>query len=105
MQIAFHVRGAIFIDVISWPVKSNRRILTGRGLPSSGYVVQIKCISATAFVCKYLEIPAEEYCLIIRSFYIQIFTLKFNVFVIYDESKAVPQRPSHDKVSQKQVAN
>ena len=24
--------------------------------------------------------------------------LQYNVFVIYDESKAVPQRPSHDKV-------
>ena len=27
--------------------------------------------------------------------------LQCNVFVIYDELKAVPQRPSHDKVSQK----
>ena len=26
--------------------------------------------------------------------------LQYNVFVIYDESKAVPQRPSHDKVPQ-----
>ena len=35
----------------------------------------------------------------------QIFTLQCNVFVIYDESKAVPQRPSRYKVSQKQAAN
>ena len=31
--------------------------------------------------------------------------LQYNVFVIYDESKAVPQRPSHDKVYQKHADN
>ena len=31
--------------------------------------------------------------------------LQYNVFVIYDESKTVPQRPSHDNVPQKHAAN
>ena len=31
--------------------------------------------------------------------------LQYNVFVIYDESKAVHQRPSHDRVSQKHANN
>ena len=31
--------------------------------------------------------------------------LQYNVFVIYEDSKAVPQRPSHDKVPQKHVAD
>ena len=31
--------------------------------------------------------------------------LQYNVFVIYDELKAVPQRPSHDKVSQNHADN
>ena len=31
--------------------------------------------------------------------------LQYNVFVIYDEAKAVPQRPSHNKVPQKHAAN
>ena len=31
--------------------------------------------------------------------------LQYNLFVIYDESKAVRQRPSHDKVLQKHAAN
>ena len=31
--------------------------------------------------------------------------LQYNVFVIYDESKAVPKRQSHDNVPQKQAAN
>ena len=35
--------------------------------------------------------------------FIQYFHLQNNVFVIYHESKAVSQTPSHDKVSQKNV--
>ena len=35
--------------------------------------------------------------------FIQYFHLQNNVFVIYHESKAVSQRPSHDRVSQKNV--
>ena len=31
--------------------------------------------------------------------------LQYKVFVIYDESIAVPQRPSHDKIPQKHTAN
>ena len=31
--------------------------------------------------------------------------LQYNVFLIYDEAKAVPQRPSHNKVPQKHAAN
>ena len=31
--------------------------------------------------------------------------LQYNVFVIYDEAKAVPQRPSYNKVPQKHAAN
>ena len=53
------------------------------------------------FLRKYLHGPAEDDCLIIRSFYTNILHLQYNVFVLYDELKAVFQRPSHDKVFQK----
>ena len=39
-----------------------------------------------AFLCKYLH-------------------LQYNTFTIYDESKAVLQEPTHDKVPQKQAAS
>ena len=38
-----------------------------------------------------------------RTLLYKYFNIQNNVFVIYDESKAVPQRPSHDKVSQKRT--
>ena len=43
-------------------------------------------LSHQALFCKYLH-------------------LQYNIFVIYDEAKAVPQRPSHNKVPQKHAAN
>ena len=48
--------------------------------------------------------PAKDGCVIIRPFHANVY-LQYNVFVIYDESKAVPQGPSHDKVPQKHAAN
>ena len=50
----------------------------------------------------HLEGSAEDDCLIIRLFYLH---LKYNSFIIYNESKPVLQRPSHDKVPLKHAAN
>ena len=53
-------------------------------------------------LCKYLQEPAGPYHQALFGKYLH---LQYNVFVIYDEAKAVPQRPSHNKLPQKQAAN
>ena len=59
--------------------------------------------SFLSYLCKYLQGPAEdEYH---QAFFCKYLHLQYNTFAIYDEAKAVPQGPSHNKVPQKHVPN
>ena len=71
------------------------------------FLLQKFNINFLSQLCKYLQGPAEDDCLIIRPSYanIYIYITIHNVFVIYDESKAVPEIPSHDKVPQNHAAD
>ena len=52
-------------------------------------------------LCKYLRGPAKDRSLIISPFYVNIYSYN----ITHLELKAVPQRPFHDKVPRKHVAN